>query len=563
MKSTVWAIAFVIPVWAQTVCPPTPAYSLCELAFPVDGKGTAEIRAEFRSPSHKTFLIPGFRDGDKLVLRVVPTEPGAWDYRVTSEAVAASGKEGQFTATDSDAPGYVEAANVHHFRYGGSKQPHLWMGDLAGNSEPRAESRAKQHFTHIGVILLSQGAFSNPDQPSDAYFKALDGRVLSIHRRGMTADLTIAADADSFTGMFPERDQRERAIRYLVARYGALNITWRGFENFETGNRGRETLKEIAGYLKAMDQYGHLQSTGTLATSGPLFEDGWLKYLTYRSADGVIPAVEHQIYAAPSVNDFQPVETGVEAFRHALWRTTMDGQYPQTRVPDETAAAQMQHWFEFFAGTRHWELEPFFDAGGRPALALEGVEYIVYLEKPGPVTVEVEKHSYDVAWFNPATGERIEEKKNFKGESFAGEPPDNQHDWVLHLSREGQKASMLKSYKFESKEVILQDVEADPAKVPFEITKSVGESLSMKNPGEFAVKLKKETKATLAMRYLWTGEVTADGQSYRVLGTGPQGTLRIPANLSSRFPALLHLRVEAINGVGKVYTLDRNYQLTQ
>ncbi|MDQ6676811.1 MAG: hypothetical protein M3Z09_05895 [Acidobacteriota bacterium] len=538
------------------------------MTFPAMGKPSAGIRAEFRSPSHKTFLIPGYRDGDKLVLRIVPVEPGKWDYRITSDAPIAAGKEGQFTATASDAPGYVEAANVHHFRYGGSKQPHLWMGDLgtgdlAGNSQPRTEARAKQHFTHVAVTLLSEGAFLNSDQPSDPYFTALDERILSIHRRGMTADLTIASDADSLNRMFPERDQRERAIRYLVARYGALNITWRGFEAFETGDRGRATLREVAGYLKTMDQYGHLQATGTLATSGPLFEDGWLNYLNFRSADGVIPAIEHQIYPAPSVNDFQPGESGADAFRHALWRTTMDGPYPETRVPDETAAAQMQHWFEFFSGTRHWELEPFFDAGGRPALALEGVEYIVYLEKPGPVTVEVDKHSYDVSWFNPLTGERMEEKKNFKGETFTGEPPDAQHDWVLHLSREGQKGSMLKSYKFESREVILQEVEADPAKVPFEITKPAGETVSVKDPGEFAVKLKKETRATLAMRYLWTGEVTADGESYRVVGTGSQGTLRIPANLASRFPASLHLRVEAINGTGKVYALDRNYQLIQ
>ena len=85
--------------------------------------------------------------------------------------------------------------------------------------------------------------------------------------------------------------------------------------------------------------------------------------------------------------------------------------------------------------------------GGR-ALALEDIEYIVYVEKPGPVEIAVEKRSYDVAWFNPITGELIKQKKDFKGEKFLGEPPDRTHDWVLRLSREGKKESMLKSLSF-------------------------------------------------------------------------------------------------------------------
>jgi len=32
------------------------------------------------------------------------------------------------------------------------------------------------------------------------------------------------------------------------------------------------------------------------------------------------------------------------------------------------------------------------------------------------------------------------------------------HDWVLHLSREGHKEGMLRSYKFESRRILMQDV---------------------------------------------------------------------------------------------------------
>ena len=79
----------------------------------------------------------------------------------------------------------------------------------------------------------------------------------------------------------------------------------------------------------------------------------------------------------------------------------------------------------------------------------------------------------------------------------------------------------------------------------------------------YKVKLKKETKASKKMMYLWTGEVTADGQGFRVIGTGPEGIFKIPPNIASRFPAGIHVRVIGMNGYGKVYAADRNFQLNR
>jgi len=84
---------------------------------------------------------------------------------------------------------------------------------------------------------------------------------------------------------------------------------------------------------------------------------------------GDVPAVEHQMYAAPGVVDFAAKDN----FRQRLWNATMTGAYPETAVPDETAAAQMKVWFDVMADTRHWELEPFFDVDGGRGLALEGI----------------------------------------------------------------------------------------------------------------------------------------------------------------------------------------------
>ena len=86
----------------------------------------------------------------------------------------------------------------------------------------------------------------------------------------------------------------------------------------------------------------------------------------------------------------------------------------------------MKIWFEFFADTRHWELEPYFDVDGARAVALEDVEYIIYADKPGPIEATIEKHSYDTVWLNPANGESTK-VKDVKGEHFTGEAPDRAH----------------------------------------------------------------------------------------------------------------------------------------
>ena len=144
----------------------------------------------------------------------------------------------------------------------------------------------------------------------------------------------------------------------------------------------------------------------------------------------------------------------------------------------------MTVWFDFFNNdTRYWELEPYFDVDGGRALALEDTEYVVYMEKPGPLELVVEKHGYDVYWVNPIDGEFT--KGKFKGDHFTGSPPDRSHDWMLHVVREGRVEGMNKSYKFESRDIVLQDVESNSPKVPFTIEQP---SADMQRPRVAAVR---------------------------------------------------------------------------
>jgi hypothetical protein len=197
--------------------------------------------------------------------------------------------------------------------------------------------------------------------------------------------------------------------------------------------------------------------------------------------------------------------------------------------------------------------------GGR-GLALDGVEYIIYVEKPGPVEVALEHHGYDVTWINPANGERLKQK-GYSGERFTGEPPDRSHDWVLHISREGEKNGMLKSYKFESRAVPVQEITLAGEKPVFDITEPEDNEVSLSHPPHLALKPRKETRATRFLLVEWTAEIAADGEGYRVIGTGREGTLKVPASIVKNFPAVLSLHANIVNANGKAYMVDRIFRL--
>jgi hypothetical protein len=569
---------------AQPVpCDNTPAWSPCEIAFELSGAdaaahpnpyNTVELRADFRSPQMRSMSLPAYwGGGNRLVFRFAPPMSGQWQYHLSSNVASLDGKEGSFKAAESESPGFIQAANAHHWAYvahtGPLTQAHLWMA----SGEPRfpllddaafhtmADERASQKFTHVRGVLIGEGAdvpFDASALPDMKYFQRLDERVRYLNQKGLIADLTIAANPAALAKVFPTPAARRRLVSFLVGRYAGFNVTWQVLGTFEGYPNARALAKEIGGYFKEMDGYHHPRTAGAKVTSAPLLDDGWMDFAGYGTPDAAVGAIEHQLYQVPAVSRL--ADSDAVALRHHLWETTMNGQYPECSSTEGAAGKVMSVWFEFMNATRHWDVEPYFDVDGGRALARPGVEYIVYIEKPGPVELTVEHHGYEVFWVDPADGSTTRGK--YSGEHFTGEPPDRYHDWILHVVREGTLNSMNRSYKFESWEVPVQEIVINPEKIPYDIEKPAGD-LTAGKPAEFAAKLKRSTRGTRSMLWMWTGEVTAEGEGYRVLGTGQQGTLTPPPGLASNLPTDILVRVYGINGYGTVYMLAKGYSLKQ
>jgi hypothetical protein len=550
----------------------------CEFSFDFEGGGSAFrdeiLTVEFRSPSATTYRLRAFWAAKTaLKVRFSPTETGTWTYRVSSSLRQFDGKESTFNAAETPRPGFVGVANLRHWRTT-NKQPHLWLSaDLPflslspSQTDGWLEARKHDGFTHVrGALLVGDGSMKPLDregQPNFPYFDALDQNILAASDKGFVLDLTLADTAAVKAGMLDEGANRELLTRYLVARYGALNVTWQGLERFESRTGSRELLKDLGALLRKYDAYGHPRSSDAAVSSSPLLPDGWMNYLVEASPHPELGAVEHQFTTMPEIHVV--TATQPDEFRRELWNCTANGEYPSisyASLRDEANLKAVQIWARVMADTRHWELEPYFDASGARCVGLDEVEYLAYAQTGGIVELSLPKHKYNPLWINPITGEELP-LKDYKGETFSRQTPDNAHDWILQVPREGHKESMLRSYRFESVDPPVQEIETDTSRIPFQIIDPPGDEINIQVPPPFKTKLVRNNRATRFLQYLWWGEVVAEGEGMRLLGVGSSGTLQMPPELSRRSDARLNLRVQAINANGKAYEIDKVYRLTR
>jgi hypothetical protein len=297
-------------------------------------------------------------------------------------------------------------------------------------------------------------------------------------------------------------------------------------------------------------------------SSSVLMRDGWANFIIESSPNPQLAAVERQFTAAPQIHVIQSVEP--DALRRELWNSTANGEYPTVRyeaIRNPSNLEAIKIWIKVMLDVRHWEFEPYFEVDGSRAVGLDNVEYLLYAEHPGTLEISfTEKHKYNPQWINPRTGDTIA-LKDVKQDTYTQPTPGSGGDWIFQVPRDGRKEGMLKSYKFESVPAPVQEVELNPSKIPFEIVQPVGDKLDVAHPAGFQVRVTKPNRATRLMQYVWYGEVVAGGEGARVLGIGPTGQFTIPSYLVQSRPALLNVRLNAINANGKAYSLEKVYPI--
>jgi hypothetical protein len=236
---------------AQKPCVNAPVYTACDIAFdlPPGAPPPAAIdaSAEFRGPDYKTYRLPGFVSGNRLVFRINPVNAGKWTYRLSGNVPGIDGKMDEFQAVaNPDALPFIKRSNVHHWEYTEGLKPHFYLAAPFTSTSDLA-AWAKLKFTHISLPL--------PLTLDPAKLAETDQRAAAINDNHLIADIIVMPSPAALLKAFPERAQRDRFYRMLIARYAAFNITWQLAEEWESSPNARATLKELGLHLKQADPY--------------------------------------------------------------------------------------------------------------------------------------------------------------------------------------------------------------------------------------------------------------------------------------------------------------------
>ena len=588
-----------MPAQNIDACESIPVYDPCEIVVELGANEAAqhsspftdvELRAEYRSPKGgRTKVMPAFWDGGgRFVLRFSPDFEGRWDYRLISNIGNLDKQTGSFEALPAQTPGFIEVFNTRYFKYPLTNTPHFWLGDsLLGLAETpwaefeaTAERRSEQGFTHVRALAVpplgaSRKVFSEAGEPHVEHFRALDRRVEHLHKLGIVVDLVLGNSGNELDELFPRLREKDRYIRYLCARYAAYSVTWQILLEWESHEAAGKLLKQLASSLRKHDPYAHPMSTGATVTSAPLAEDGWQDYFVQNRVDPALAAIEYELNRAPFVNTGVGLGASPPAARRQAWNAAVRGHYVTLNAEDTSAespfAEQMVPLKQFFSQSRYYDLQPHYRIVGGAALALHrvprysertvGIEHVVYAETPGLIEMVMPKQEYSVSWYNPANGAWLDQKKKFKGDRYRSRTPDDAHDWVLYVRREGKKQDYNKSFILESKLPRFREVEYSPSELPFEIQLPDGNELRAGRAHDFNATLLKNTIAAKRTVWLWMAEAAGSARGARVLGTTQAGSFNIPAELAQSYPTTLSVRAIGLDGAGRLFEAFRTYSL--
>ena len=121
------------------------------------------------------------------MIRYTPTDPGDWDFRVTSNIPSINGKTEKFTAPDSDSGGFLKAENMHAWAYAAAQ-------DLGGR--------------RITVNVVAPGYVADTELFGEAMTEARHAQLVAqtlVGRAGRPGDVAalcaylVSADAGYLT----------------------------------------------------------------------------------------------------------------------------------------------------------------------------------------------------------------------------------------------------------------------------------------------------------------------------------------------------------------------------
>ena len=447
-----------------------------------------DLKVTYVKPSGERLNFWGFYDGGNTWrIRFMPDTTGRWRYEARFSDNE-PGIEGTFNVVKSDLPGMISrhAPNPIWFGYTGGKRALIrsfHVGDrfFARNWDSAARKAFLDWFGKQGYNTISIAShylnrnvsgrgkeWNTPDLwPLDAAeFQYLETMLDDLNRRRI--------HVYPFAGFFGKESDfprdpagQELYLRYTIARLGPYwnHLFLAGGPEPLLRNNPHLTFEEVnrLGTLIAnLDPFGHLLSVHNPTNQNPFRDQPWATYSVLQGPKTLDPGVlsagllkhhhpEKPLYAQETLwpgnvvghPKYSLTNVRKNAFTMLMSAATinyadMDGNSSSgfSGSMDLVHKVQERHdlihriwgFFDTLPFERMKPRQDLVDNGY--CLADERREYVVYLDKPGAVTVKL-AGAYNGQWINPQNTSDIRPARHVSPGRY--ETPKDGDDWLLRL----------------------------------------------------------------------------------------------------------------------------------
>ena len=299
------AFAAVVVGRAAAALPAVPLWQPHDFAFTAKAQPenpfTVAFSATVTAPDGKTFVLPGFFDGDGTwKIRVSPTAEGAWTLVTQSSLPELQGKTAAFSAVKNSGPHAhgvlrVDPAHPHHFVFSDGTRfflqayeyNWLWALDAGDPAVPTIKRTVDLIAAHgFNYVLVNSyahdtnwrkgktgtddygppalfpwaGTNEAPDHTrlNVAYWQHFDHMMAALRERGLQAHLYLKVYNKQVKWPAKGSDAEKLFFTTLLARYAAYsNVIW----DFSKEAHNEKDLAYKQGWLRFLrerDPYRHL-----------------------------------------------------------------------------------------------------------------------------------------------------------------------------------------------------------------------------------------------------------------------------------------------------------------
>jgi hypothetical protein len=308
------------------------------------------------------------------------------------------------------------------------------------------------------------------DKPDHAklnlkYWRHYDQVIDAMHRQGIQAHIFIKVYNKMVNWPARNSPEEEMYFRWLIARYAAYpNVIW-DFSKESYNEKDKDYLKGKLKYIRETDGYHRLLTVHD--DDVPYNRGDYDTLLDFHTDQGhekihdvvvqqrarkqwPVANVETAYEQGPGGSTdktYNVVQTPEETLRQA-WEVAMGGGYMAyyytytawdvVRPRDTPPGYEYFRKFgEFWRSTQYWLMEPSDKLVSEGwCLANEGREYVVFLNKAKPFTLEIDKSTVPLkaTWFHPQTGKTEEAVLLGNGTASLSPPADwGNEPLVLHV----------------------------------------------------------------------------------------------------------------------------------